>query len=158
MALFHKGLPSGMFDIGRENFHDIAKEVLGSGKGLVFVAGGSSMSPFIKHGDTVEIRPYRSLRLGDVAFLRNQEGQLVLHRVIKITEAGIVTRGDAAEGDDGFTPFGDVLGKAVKSSGYNFHLKFPFSRLIARGFIRPSKLSRHRLIFSLAKKIASLLG
>lgn len=158
MALLRKGLPSGMFDIGRENFHDIAKEVLGGGKGLVFVAGGSSMSPFIKHGDTVEIRPDRSLRVGDVAFLRNQEGRLVLHRVIKMTGAGIITRGDAVEGDDGFTPFGDVLGKAVKSSGYNFHLKFPFNRLIARGSIRPSKLSRNRLLFPLAKKIASLLG
>jgi hypothetical protein len=147
-----------MFDIGRENFHDIAKEVLGSGKGLVFVAGGSSMSPFIKHGDTIEIRSDRSLRLGDVAFLRNQEGRLVLHRVIKMTGAGIITRGDAAEGDDGFTPFGDVLGKAVKSSGYNFHLKFPLNRLITRSFIRPSKLSRHRLLLSLAKRFAALLG
>ncbi len=158
MALFQKGLPSGMFDIGRENFHDIAQEVLGSGKGLVFVAGGSSMSPFIKHGDNVEIQPGKSLRVGDIAFLRNWEGRLVLHRVIKITGHGIITRGDAVEGDDGFTPFEDVMGRAVRSSRYNFHLKFPFNWLIARRFIRPSKLSRHRLILSLVKKVASLLG
>jgi hypothetical protein len=147
-----------MFQIGRENFREIAKEVLRSGKGLSFVAGGGSMSPFIRDGDTVAIRPDRSLKVGDVAFLRNPEDRLVLHRVIRMTGAGIITRGDAFERDDGFTPFEDVLGRAVKSSGYTFHLKFPFNWLIARGFIRPSKLSRHRLLLSLAKRLASLLG
>jgi hypothetical protein len=147
-----------MFDIGRENFHAIAKEVLISGKGLSFKAGGGSMAPFIKDGDTVEIRPGCSFRVGDVAFLRNSEDRLILHRVIEVTPAGIITRGDSNEGNDGFTPLKDVLGRAVKSSGYNFHLKFPFSWLIARRFVRPSRLSRHRLLLSLAKRLASLLG
>jgi len=116
------------------------------------------MSPFIRDGDTVAIYPDGPLRVGDVALFRNSEDRLVLHRVIRITEAGIITRGDACHADDGFTPFEDVIGRAVRSSGYNFHLKFPFSRLIALGIIRPSKLSRHRILMSLARRIAALLG
>jgi hypothetical protein len=149
-----------MYHIGKDDFCGIAEEVLGKGNSLAFVAGGASMAPFIKDGDTVIVQPAGSLRRGDVALCKTPEGRLILHRVVKVTLSGVVTRGDACCTDDGVTPFGDALGKAVKVSGrgFNFHFRFPFGRLIAAGTLRPSSFSRHPLIFALGRKLASFLG
>jgi len=136
---------------------ELAKEILKKKVGLSFVTGGTSMHPFIKHGDTVIIQPAVSLKIGDVVLARNQQ-RLILHRIIRITGDGVITRGDACLCDDGFTPLEEIFGTAVKSSGLGFHLKFPFNKLIARGFFHPSRLSRHRFIFLLAKRLSYHLG
>lgn len=147
-----------MLQLGRDDFREIAEEVLGSGKSLSFVAGGTSMAPFIKEGDTVTVRPERRLRIGDIALLRTPEDLLLLHRVVRTTKTGIITQGDACLCEDDFTPFEYVLGRAVRSSGLNFHFRFPFNALIARGGIRASRFRSLRFLFPLAKRLASLLG
>lgn len=136
-----------------EFFYGMAKEILQKKNSFSFVAGGTSMYPFIRHGDTVIVQPAISLETGNVVLAKNQQ-RLILHRIIKITADGVITRGDACLCDDGFTPFEDVLGKAAKSSGPGFHLSFPFNKLIASGLIHPSNLSRHRVLLSLARKLA----
>ena len=143
-----------------DDFCGIAEEVLGKGNNLSFIAGGASMSPFIKDGDTVVVQPAQSLRIGDIALCKTPEGRLVLHRVMKVTASGIVTRGDACFADDGLTSFENTLGRVVRVSGrgFNFHLRFPFGSLIARGLLRPSRISGRPFLFSLAKRLASFLG
>ena len=148
-----------VYRIGMENFRAIAEEVLRRGKTFSFVAGGSSMSPFIRDGDTVVVAPVLCPKIGEVVLCKTCGG-LVLHRVVSATPAGIITRGDACASDDAMTPPGDVLGKAVRVSGagLNFHLRYPFGMLIARGLLSPSRISHRRLLFNLAKRVAVLLG
>lgn len=58
---------------------------------------GSSMHPTLREPEIMEIMPYdrRPLRVGDVAFFLPPEAdQPVVHRVVRVTAAGISTRGD----------------------------------------------------------------
>jgi len=71
----------------------------GNASGGKFFAAysGSSMHPTLRELEIMEIRPYdrRPLRVGDVAFfLSPEEDQPVVHRVVRVTPAGIATRGD----------------------------------------------------------------
>jgi signal peptidase I len=149
-----------MYRIGSDDLCGIAGEVLGKGSTLAFIAGGVSMAPFIEDGDTVVVQPAGSLRIGDVILCKTTEGVLLLHRVIKITGTGIVTRGDACRADDGVIPPENVMGKASKvtGKGFNFHLHFPFRRLLAWRGTRLCRLFRRPLLFGLAKRLAYFLG
>ena len=111
----------------------IAGKVLQAGKQLSFVAYGTSMSPFIKDGDTVFLEQPTTYMVGDVVMLRCESG-LLLHRIVGIGAEGVATRGDGmSQRDPGAAPRGALLGKVVRVSGagFNFHLKPPFSRLLA---------------------------
>ena len=143
-----------------DDFCGIAEEVIGKGNNLSFIAGGASMSPFIKDGDTVCVQPAQSLHIGDITLCRTPEGRLILHRVVQVTTSGVVTRGDACFTDDGVTFFENTLGRVVRVSGrgFNFHLRSPFNILIASGLLRPSRISGRPFLFSLAKRLASFLG
>ncbi len=58
---------------------------------------GPSMNPTLREPEILEIRPYgsRRPRVGDVALFASPEtGQRVVHRVVRLTSAGIATRGD----------------------------------------------------------------
>jgi SynChlorMet cassette protein ScmC len=67
--------------------------------GAMFFAAyaGPSMNPTLREPEIVEIAPYdgRPLRVGDVAFFLPPEADRpVVHRIIRVTPAGISTRGD----------------------------------------------------------------
>ena len=50
-----------------EDFFDISEEILGKGKQFSFRARGTSMSPFIREGDTVIISPLSGpISIGDI--------------------------------------------------------------------------------------------
>lgn len=71
----------------------------GNVPGAMFFAAyaGPSMNPTLREPEIMEIRPYdsRPLRVGDVAlFLSPQADHPVVHRVVRITPAGISTLGD----------------------------------------------------------------
>jgi hypothetical protein len=58
---------------------------------------GPSMNPTLRDPEVMEIMPYdsRALRAGDVAFfLAPEAGRPIVHRIIRVTPAGIFTRGD----------------------------------------------------------------
>jgi hypothetical protein len=66
---------------------------------------GSSMNPTLREPEIMEIRPYdrRPLRVGDVAFFLSPEAdQPVVHRIIRVTPAGISTIGDNSTQKDKF--------------------------------------------------------
>jgi hypothetical protein len=58
---------------------------------------GPSMNPTLREPEIMEIMPYagRPLRVGDVAFFLSPEADHpVVHRIVRVTPAGIYTRGD----------------------------------------------------------------
>jgi hypothetical protein len=66
--------------------------------GIFFAAYvGPSMNPTLQEPEVMEIMPYcnRPMHAGDVIFFLPPEGdQPVVHRVVRVTPAGISTRGD----------------------------------------------------------------
>ncbi len=71
----------------------------GNVPGAMFFAAyvGPSMNPTLREPEIMEIMPYdrRPLRVGDVAFFLSPEtDQPVVHRIIRVTPAGISTLGD----------------------------------------------------------------
>jgi hypothetical protein len=66
---------------------------------------GPSMNPTLREPEMMEILPYdgRPLRIGDVAFfLPPENDQPVVHRIVRVTPAGISTLGDNNTQEDTF--------------------------------------------------------
>ena len=66
---------------------------------------GPSMNPTLREPEIMEIMPYdgRPLRVGDVAFFLPPEAdQPVVHRIVRVTPAGISTLGDNNTREDPF--------------------------------------------------------
>ncbi|KAB2928079.1 MAG: S26 family signal peptidase [Candidatus Contendobacter sp.] len=64
---------------------------------------GPSMNPTLVEPELIEIEPYydRPVRVGDVVFFtRPDEADFIVHRVVRITAAGLRTRGDDNSQDD----------------------------------------------------------
>jgi len=103
-----------------EAFLELSHQILNrKGKHLSFRARGGSMSPFIRNGEIIEIRPIesRKIKSGDIIFYRANPNKLITHRVIKrILENGkivFITKGDRSPTFDERVYSGDVLGKVV---------------------------------------------
>ena len=119
----------------------IAVEVLRGDGRIVFTARGRSMSPLIRDGDTVTLAPPDGrIRIGDVILFRDSLGRPVLHRVIRKTPTGVITRGDACLEQDGITAHYDILGRVVDVSGrgFRFHLRAPYKYLFSNSFVSPA--------------------
>jgi hypothetical protein len=78
---------------------------------------GPSMNPTLREPEMMEIMPYdrRPLRVGDVVFfLPLRTDQLVVHRIIRVTPAGISTFGDNNTHEDTFLlQSGNIKGRVV---------------------------------------------
>jgi len=136
-------------------FREIADAVLSKGARFLFRASGISMSPFIRDNEKVIIEPPAgTLRTGDVILFARENGQLTLHRIVKKTANGYVTRGDANGHHDGIVPHNAVLGRAVHIvGGLNFHLRFPLNTLVAFAL----RLREHAIFFRILRIPGSLL-
>lgn len=82
---------------------------------LLTVKSGS-MEPILSVGDVIIIEPIsrQDLEVGDVVvFYKPGTDQLIVHRVIRKTEQGIYTRGDANPGIDPWSPvpYENVVGR-----------------------------------------------
>lgn len=149
-------------DIGLQDFLPMAQQILSSGIGLRFRAQGNSMSPLIRHNDTVLLaRVDRHARLGDVVLARTGDQRLVLHRVVKKNCHGFVTRGDACPMPDPeiILPH-NILGRVVvvAGKGCNFHLRAPWRLLLGRYAALFFCLRRLRAIGGIAKKATARLN
>jgi len=72
---------------------------------LLAAYSGPSMNPTLREPEMVEIMPYGSLpvRAGDVVYFMPQDtDQPIIHRVVRVTSAGIFTRGDNNTREDAF--------------------------------------------------------
>ena len=79
---------------------DLVRGVVSAGGSLWIQVTGISMNPLVREGDSVLLTALaRPARRGDVLFL-DAPGQPLLHRVRRLRDGMIVTRGDAAGTDD----------------------------------------------------------
>jgi hypothetical protein len=67
-----------------------------------FLYRGDSMTPAFRAGQLLYVRPTaRDIRPGDVVVFTDPAGDgYIAHRVVSATDAGLITRGDSAWGDD----------------------------------------------------------
>lgn len=89
---------------------DLARAHLAAGRPLTLRAEGQSMWPLVRDGELVVVHPIEGpLVLGDVVLVE-LGGRLVLHRVIALTAAGCITKGDAVAAPDPPIPHAHILG------------------------------------------------
>ena len=89
------------------------RAVLAEGKPFRFRAPGLSMSPFIRDGDVVTIRPLgsRPPRTGAIAaFLYPGTGKVAVHRIIREKSGRFLLKGDNVPAIDGSLPLDMILG------------------------------------------------
>ena len=75
---------------------------------------GTSMSPFIKSGDTLFIKPLNegnTIKAGDiVAALNTSKERIIVHRVIRLKNSLVQIKGDNRPGDDGWFQRERIIG------------------------------------------------
>jgi hypothetical protein len=104
-------------ELNSGEFHSLAKHILGGGHRLRFQASGTSMQPFIQHGDVLEAAPLSAawIKCGEVVLLEAGDGRFLAHRVIKIRlHDGMpiyLIKGDSSRLPDGWFQPGNLLGR-----------------------------------------------
>jgi len=98
-----------------EQYHDAARALARqtpAASHTQIVVTGSSMSPLLRAGDAVFVRPINgsALRRGDVLIVEDVNGWLT-HRLIHATPAGLLLRGDALTGADRPVPVEALVGR-----------------------------------------------
>lgn len=87
-----------MKTVDTKEYLDVICSLLREGRREVSVpVAGSSMSPFLHHGDTVYLDPVEELpKRGDIVLFTRPSGQYILHRVVKVNADGsYIMLGDA---------------------------------------------------------------
>ncbi|MBN2354598.1 signal peptidase I [candidate division KSB1 bacterium] len=108
---------------------------------------GPSMHPTLRVGDGLIVLPYeaRPIKKGDmVVFTSPQDGKQVVHRVVKVNENGIQTRGDNNRlPDPYFLQSTDIIGQVIEVQRGDRRLK-KFNGLIGEKLAEYHR-SRNRL-------------
>lgn len=78
---------------------------------------GSSMTPFLHHGDTVYLSPVEAPpQKGDIVLYTRPSGQYVLHRIVKVNADGsYIMLGDAQTQREWIEGSGAIHGKVVSA-------------------------------------------
>jgi len=99
-----------------KQFESFVVECLGAGLRVRFQARGASMSPAIRDGEMVYVRPASgvNLRKGDIVLLKGDHG-FRLHRLVVADAVRnvFITRGDCGQQDDSAVQGEQILGVAV---------------------------------------------
>jgi hypothetical protein len=97
-------------------FAALTSELLRAGNGVRFQARGASMSPAIRDGEIVFIRPavIPDLRRGDIVLIKGEMG-FRLHRLViaDMLRDIFITRGDCGQQDDPAVSAEEILGIAI---------------------------------------------
>lgn len=107
-----------MLTCNASDFINLSKDILSEGNLLRFRAKGWSMTPFIRDGDIVSVKPVsqKEIRIGDIVYYCREE-RAVLHRVIKKTNQDgklfFATKGDASVETDGPIEPANIMGKVI---------------------------------------------
>ena len=93
----------------------ILSEALMNGRRVRMTVNGTSMLPWIKGGDIVELDAVNAaeVRVGDVLLGKRPDGVYVLHRAIGIHGGHVLLRGDAQSGRPDFIRRDDLIAHAV---------------------------------------------
>jgi hypothetical protein len=93
------------------------KDGFNSRKSFFAAYVGPSMNPTLREPELLEIVPYgsRPMKVGDVVlFLSPEHDQQIVHRIIRLSPKGIITRGDNNSQEDPYCIKPDnILGRAV---------------------------------------------
>jgi hypothetical protein len=128
---------------------DLVQTLLRQGVFVRIRASGNSMRPLLKGGEVIELGPLqdRSPQLGDILFIRSQQDNPFVHRLIWRRRRGgalhLLTKGDACAGFDGFFPAECALGRVERiMRNRTISLQTPLMRL--RAFLIVSRaIGRH---------------
>lgn len=88
-----------------------AAKTLEPGKRLHVTIRGSSMYPYLRDGDTIEIEKTDQFRRGDIVVFE-MNGALVAHRIIEISADSILAKGDAVRNPERIKTDA-IAGKAI---------------------------------------------
>ena len=88
------------------NAAEVIADLLARGHSVRFRARGHSMHPIIRNDDYLLVAPSTRCECGDVVLTLSSRG-LTAHRVVRLEDGVVITRGDNAPGDD---EVGKVLG------------------------------------------------
>ncbi len=96
-------------------FHAALLDILRLGRAVKFRAGGDSMHPTIRDGDSVTAvaATAQELRRGDVAVTLSARG-VTVHRVVHVDGERVITRGDNAAENDAPFPASEVIGRVIE--------------------------------------------
>ncbi|MBD3239374.1 MAG: hypothetical protein GF331_02225 [Chitinivibrionales bacterium] len=110
----------------------------------IVLCHGTSMWPFLRPGDRVAVEPVdpSTLRRGQIAVFRGDDGEEIIHRVVS-TKGCIVTRGDNAGRSDGIVEPGRLIGLVVGRYAAKRLVRFTRAReLFGLGCARPARMLR----------------
>jgi signal peptidase I len=93
-----------------------------------FRASGASMSPTIRNGDIITLSPLNGITpvFGDILAFRHPEtGKLIVHRVIDVSSATFLAKGDSSLDPDGSIPIPNILGVVTRVERNGLSLFWP---------------------------------
>ena len=94
---------------------------------------GRSMRPFIKENDTVVVKRCEKIpSTGDCVVFERADGRIVLHRVVKVSDRGVLTRGDFERFYDAPILFSQILGVVTEIRSNNKTVSVSDQRYIKR--------------------------
>lgn len=114
----------------------IMKEVIDSGGEFTFFPHGTSMMPLIRQGlDSVVLVMAEDLKEGDAVFYQRDNGQFVLHRIVKIKDGQYIMCGDNQYELEYGIERRHILAKvkAIKRDGYTVDDSIPEYRKYVKG-------------------------
>jgi len=94
-----------------EGISRILNELLSMGRSVKIAVTGGSMYPFLRGSRdcvTLEVLSGR-LRVGDIALALRPDGSYVLHRIVRLDEAGFTMLGDAQTVEEGPLPLESIV-------------------------------------------------
>lgn len=82
--------------VDTQEYMEMIQALLAEGQEVSMVVTGNSMCPFLKHGrDKICMKkPDRKLRKGDMVFYRRENGQYVMHRILRCEDQSYTMLGD----------------------------------------------------------------
>ena len=123
--------------IPNSQFFALAKQLLQEGKKIEITVKGNSMRPFLFDGETVVVTPVAvdcPLKKCDIILAETSTGQVMMHRIRKISPAGIRMKGDGNLYQSELVRPEDVMGRVagVVRNGKTVSLYTPLRLFLAR--------------------------
>ncbi len=119
-------------------FEATVEELLAQGIAARFRASGDSMDPAIRSGEHLHVEPVElaALRRGDIVLARQPRG-LTAHRIVRIEDGWITTRGDNCSDDDPIFTAEQLVGR-IAAAERDGRMQSIQSRKVAqaRGWVR----------------------
>ena len=82
----------------------------------IYSMSGNSMIPTLSEPMILETSRAEYYSQGDVVVFNDKNSNTIVHRIVKLTKSGFITRGDNNLNDDEPIPLQDILGKVVAAN------------------------------------------